>query len=190
MKSIKYIIISLLIILSFAIGYIIPIVLKGEPELTVQNTTVDLDNELLFVYIGSSTCGFCAAEKNYINVNKWIKETKNISDSLNLNVNYVGVSKDWDIDEGYNHLKKFNKFDEVITGRSWYGIGIYKFVWQDNPGSASTPQIIFLKREFTPQTNEQYPKLISKETELVRYTGERSIENINLNDVFELYGRP
>lgn len=58
----------------------------------------------------------------------------------------IGVSKDWSIEKGLNHLSKFGNFDEVMTGMNWLNTGVLKYVWEDIPGAAATPQVLLIDR--------------------------------------------
>jgi hypothetical protein len=43
------------------------------------------------------------------------------SDGANFAV--VGVSLDWGTEAGIEHLSRFGRFDEIVVGRNWYGLG-------------------------------------------------------------------
>jgi hypothetical protein len=56
------------------------------------------------------------------------------------------VSIDWSIQTGLEHLSRFGEFDEISTGRKWYGMGPRRYIWKDLPGLAGTPQLLVVHR--------------------------------------------
>tara|TARA_R110002124_G_C8861561_1_gene507045 strand:- start:573 stop:944 length:372 start_codon:yes stop_codon:yes gene_type:complete len=71
------------------------------------------------------------------------------SQDYNISFKAVGISKDWSVNKGVEHLNKFGEFDEIITGNNWLNLGLMKFVWQDFPGDPATPQLILVKRKIS-----------------------------------------
>ncbi len=43
-------------------------------------------------------------------------------------------------------MNKFGPFDEVMSGRSWANTGVLKYVFEDLPGPAATPQVVLVER--------------------------------------------
>lgn len=58
----------------------------------------------------------------------------------------MGIARDWNPADGLGHLRKFGEFDEVTTGRNWLNTGVRKYVWEDIPGEAATPQVLIVER--------------------------------------------
>jgi hypothetical protein len=55
----------------------------------------------------------------------------------------VGVSLDWEPEIGWEHLKKYGRFDEVTVGGNWRNMSSEMLIFQDSSSSASTfPQVL------------------------------------------------
>ncbi|HEX2191218.1 MAG TPA: hypothetical protein VHG51_20075 [Longimicrobiaceae bacterium] len=102
--------------------------------------------ELAMVYIGSAACG----PSNREDLPGMIEELKlrlsGRAAGSGRSFAAVGIARDWDVREGIAHLEKFGEFDEVATGRSWLNLGTLKYVWEDLPGVAATPQVLVVDR--------------------------------------------
>lgn len=103
--------------------------------------------EVVLVYVGSSTCVWS-------NVPRLPKLIEHIKLTLQANAEAegklffaVGVARDRDSDRGLRHLRSFGAFDEVMSGGSWLNTGILKYVFEDLPGPAATPQLVVLERQ-------------------------------------------
>jgi hypothetical protein len=90
-----------------------------------------------------------------------------------LGLSVVGVSLDWDTQEGVDHLAKFGAFDEISVGRNWFGSGAIRFIWRDLPGESATPQVLLLRRGITTAEGEVR---VSAEEEIRRLIGADDIE--------------
>ncbi len=135
--------------------------------------------ELVFIYIGSSTCKYC----NLPGLPKLLDRIKvrlqHRAESLGIAFNTIGISKDHDLKNGIQHLNNKGKFNEVSVGNEWSGIGMDRYIWSHHSGPAGTPQIIVAKRTYTRRriTNGSHMLLrIEDETILVRKLGPSSIK--------------
>jgi predicted metalloprotease with PDZ domain len=84
----------------------------------------------------------------------------------------TGVSLDWSVEDGIEHLKKFGAFDEIMVGRNWFNSGAVHYIWRDLPGTPATPQVLLFERHVEPG-----PKGINFGTErpLARLVGSDAI---------------
>ena len=135
-------------------------------------------DEIVMVYIGSSTCGFA----NGPDVPALIERTKLAlrQEALSRDATFsaIGVSIDWNVDNGLRHLSKFGLFDEIMTGRKWLGQGGRQYFWESLPSTLrATPQVIVVARTVTTPTQLNPNYSISNERVLVRKTGIVSITN-------------
>lgn len=138
----------------------------------------ELGDQLLLVYMGSSTCGACNVDylPQYLEDLKLMLNQKAMSSSFSFKV--IGVSKDWLVDEGIAHLNKFGKFDEIITGNNWLNLALMKYVWQDFLGPPGTPQLILIKRNITNHgSNGMNLYMVNKEEVILRKIGIGEIES-------------
>lgn len=103
-------------------------------------------SELTMIYIGSSGC----APSNLKGLPEAVEELKvEVRDKAGRNgrgFTAIGVARDWDVDAGLDHLRKFGKFDEVMAGRNWLNSGVRRYVWEEIPGEAATPQVLVVER--------------------------------------------
>jgi len=110
------------------------------------------ETEILMIYIGSSTCGFCKDERlpgyiSDIRTELW-ERVRSSSPKNELSFFTMGISKDWDVEGGLNHLIEMGPFHEVMTGKSWNNTGLSRYVYENFPGEAATPQIVVTEREY------------------------------------------
>lgn len=137
----------------------------------------ELGDQLLLVYIGSSTCGACNVEylPQLVEDLKIMLEEKSQEYAFSFKV--VGVSKDWVVNEGLNHLNKFGQFDEISTGSNWLNSAIIKYVWQDFLGDPATPQLVVVKRKMNNiGTSGRNLYQVTDEEVILRKIGNREIE--------------
>lgn len=59
----------------------------------------------------------------------------------------LGVAVDPGADAGLRHLEGMGPFDEVTAGRGWANAHALRYVWEEWPGIAGTPQIVLIERE-------------------------------------------
>lgn len=105
--------------------------------------------QLVMIYVGKSKC--------YWSNQDWLPETieraklalQATADDEGWTFNAVGVAVDWRVQDGLDHLAKFGLFDEVMTGASWGNSDALKFIWQDHPGEAATPEVVIFRRDLT-----------------------------------------
>ncbi|MEO1075777.1 MAG: hypothetical protein AAFX41_07390 [Bacteroidota bacterium] len=62
-----------------------------------------------------------------------------------------GVVLDWDPRAGVDYLLgRFGQFDEVASGRNWFGADAAAYIWEAEGGVPATPQLIVFRRTLTP----------------------------------------
>ena len=94
------------------------------------------------------------------------------SEALGYSFTTLGIAADWGVDEGYSHLQEMGPFDEVIVGRNWLNQGLQKYVWQDIPGVAATPQVLVVLQSLRLPTSQASPSfLVLNETLVTRKLG-------------------
>lgn len=102
--------------------------------------------ELTLVYIGSSGC----APSNRKDLPGALEQLKqrlhDRAEDAGRGFSAVGVARDWEVKSGLAHLDKFGAFDEVMAGRNWMNAGVRRYVWEEIPGEAATPQVLVLER--------------------------------------------
>jgi hypothetical protein len=103
-------------------------------------------DELVLVFVGASHCAF----SNLPDLSERIKTAKEIlqrqAESVDQRFVAVGIAVDMDPGAGLEHLEGFGAFDEVNSGRGWYGMGATKYLWEDFPGEDGTPQLLIMNR--------------------------------------------
>lgn len=86
----------------------------------------------------------------------------------------VGVARDWSVEAGIKHLDKFGGFDEITAGRNWLNLGVLRYVWNEVPGKAATPQVLVVDRRV--ETSEEKGSYeLHKPKLLMRKVGTREI---------------
>lgn len=116
--------------------------------------TLQQGRELTLVYIGSSTCYF--SNKDFLpRALKSIKsKIKNKARENGYNFVTMGISRDWSIERGIDHLERMGEFDEISVGRSWANQGLLKYIWNEIPGRPAIPQVLVVDQNLkTPDGN-------------------------------------
>jgi hypothetical protein len=123
--------------------------------------------ELVLVFIGSSTCG----PSNQPGLPEKVEEIKLLlqararADSQAFTT--IGIARDWDVEAGIGHLRRFGRFDEVIAGRNWINTGLLRYVWEDVPGQAATPQLLVLERRVVDRRTPEAAEGVIRDERLV-----------------------
>jgi hypothetical protein len=89
-----------------------------------------------------------------------------------LALEFVGVSLDWDVEEGIRFLRRYGPFDQVVVGGNWVNLAAIEYIWRDQPGSPTVPQIVLIRRHV-----DQRPATIdvSPDQVLGRFVGAEQI---------------
>lgn len=111
-----------------------------------DGVTTGEKQEIVLVYIGSSTCGWSnvpelpgVVENIKRSVYGWAKEKE-------LGFVAIGIARDISVRAGLRHLETFGLFDEVVAGRSWANAGFQEYVYGEMSGPGVTPQVVVVLR--------------------------------------------
>lgn len=102
--------------------------------------------ELAMVFIGASTCRASNHEGLPATVEQLARTLRGKAKRSGRSFTTVGIARDWDVEAGLAHLRKFGRFDEVSAGRNWLNSGLRHYMWEDIPGEAATPQVVVVDR--------------------------------------------
>lgn len=131
-----------------------------------------------FIYIGCSTCS-AANDKRLPQVVDSLKFMVKIKAlAHNYFFSTTGISKDWIVEDGIDHLKIFGEFDQIMTGRNWQNEGIFKYVWQEFPSVPGVPQILIVKQEIVDTGNQERNLYLIKDERLI-------MRKLGLNEIIE-----
>lgn len=148
----------------------VPVIAAGEYS---RSATLQPGRELVFVYIGGSTCAW----SNVPELPRMVKSIKRHLHSLavanGMQFSAVGIARDTDPYAGWEHLLKFGEFDEMMTGRSWGNAGVQKYIYGDMPGRGATPQVLLMTRVIDTQWG--HASFVNEEV-IGRHTGITEIE--------------
>ncbi len=131
--------------------------------------------ELVFIYIGSSGCGYSNHKELPQRIDQLKSLVQNTASVNDREFVSIGIAKDWKTENGLEHLSKFGKFDEIITGRSWANEAIIKYVWEGSYGEPATPQIMIIDRFLAVKASKGANYEIRDEKLLVRQVGTDAI---------------
>ena len=106
----------------------------------------DSGPELVFVFIGASRCRWSNLAEARQLVRRAKLAVREAAHERGHGFAAVGIARDVVASEGTAHLREFGNFDEVTAGRGWMNIGVMRYVYDDLPGPAATPQIVVVKR--------------------------------------------
>lgn len=116
---------------------------QGSPEVYAAASS---GNERLLIVVASSGCAYSNAEELPAIFDEIKKSVAASAAAQSKRFVTVGIAKDIDASAGYEHLKRFGQFDEVIAGRSWLNLGALRYVFGQMPGRPSTPQVLVVDR--------------------------------------------
>lgn len=128
--------------------------------------------QLLLVFIGSSTCKYSSAADLAEMVEG--AKMKVAAEAKQRGVGYkvIGVAIDSDFRRGVHFLKRFGYFDEVTSGSGRFNTAFVKYVYDEMPGEAATPQILVIERSITEKDGDVS---VSEERLLRRVRGRAAI---------------
>ena len=136
---------------------------------------VDENREWMLVYIGSRFCG----ASNNPELPELVETLKTTllerAEESNVGYSAVGVGIDWLPVDGWRYLRRFGRFDEVVVGRKWSGLGARQFMKETIAGTAATPQVLIYERRKTLDGEQDPPVWESKI--LARKVGVARIKN-------------
>ncbi len=103
--------------------------------------------EIALIYVGSSSCPFCKSQ-SLDSVLTYVSEELEIySREEGYNFNKIGLSQDFNPNQGIEHLMKFEiSFNEISTGNNWRNTTIEKYTNNTFQASLGTPQILIIQR--------------------------------------------
>ena len=124
--------------------------------------------EVVVVFISAS---FCIANRQpdfKPAVREMMRRVGVQRDSGKRTLSVTGVALDWSPRVGFAYLDSLGAFDEIVTGRNWFGSAAARHIWQAPDGVAMVPQVVFVER--TVEHGGQRVT-ITGERELGRITG-------------------
>lgn len=102
--------------------------------------------EIILTIIGSSSCRWSNEPVFRTLYRDARSRVRAMSEEYGLGFVTLGVAKDNVSERGIAHLAQFGRFDEVATGRGWRNSAVLKYVYEEFPGPAATPQLLVIER--------------------------------------------
>lgn len=112
-----------------------------------DSDTASVRRELVMVYIGSSTCAVSNRRELREDVREIRRQLQARAEATGRTFVSLGVAVDRESAAGLHHLERMGPFDEVAAGRGWANVHALRYVWEEWPGIAGTPQIVLVERE-------------------------------------------
>lgn len=122
--------------------------------------------EMVLVFIGSPSCVWSTHESLPPLVEKAKVALSSRADSLGRSFTALGAVPSVGVERGLDFLGGFGLFDEIAVGSGWSNLTLLKYVYNDFPGQAATPQVVVLERLLQPGTRQ-----LIAETVLFRSVG-------------------
>ena len=133
--------------------------------------------ELSLIYIGSSTCG----PSNHMDLPPAFIQIQHTLEKKAKEHGYgfktIGIAKEIQITDGLVHLAEYGSFDEVLVGNNWSNLGLIRYIYDEIPGKAATPQLLVTRRSFKAPAsdNSTIYRGLENEILLMRKIGFREI---------------
>ena len=140
----------------------------------VPSGTAKPGEEIVLVYVGSSTCRWSNLPELPGLVRAMKTDFHSRARRRGKPFVALGIARDRLAADGLEHLAKFGAFDEVMAGNSWANTGIQHFLYGDAEiaGPAATPQVVLLSRRLADPSGHVS---IADERVLLRKTGFEAI---------------
>ena len=133
--------------------------------------------EIAVILISSSTCAASADPALPGQVERVRNAVSAQAHSRDASFASLGIARDTDAEAGIDHLRRFGRFDELISGRGWLNTGLVRYVWEDIPGRAVTPQILVVERTIVDRFGpDAAQSVVRGERLLLRKVGLREID--------------
>ena len=128
----------------------------------------DSGSELVFVFVGSSSCSWSNRPelRDFVRTARLAVRDKSIAEDIGFAA--VGVARDVVASKGIAHLAAFGEFDEIMAGRGWLNSGVLRYIYGDLPGPAATPQILVVERRVVV---DQGQRSVAGERVVARHAG-------------------
>ena len=112
------------------------------------DSTSEEGEEMLLVFVGSSTCAWSNVPKLPPLVRDVKTELQARTRAAGRRFVAVGIARDRHASVGLAYLEKFGEFDEVMSGHGWANLGIQEYVYGagEMAGPGVTPQVILMTR--------------------------------------------
>lgn len=138
------------------------------PESYTPAARTDSGSELVFIFVGSSSCSWSNKPelRDLVRTARLAVRDRSIAEDMGFAA--VGVARDVVASKGVAHLATFGEFDEVMAGRGWLNSGVLRYIYGDLPGPAATPQILVVERRVVVDRGE---RSIADERVVARLTG-------------------
>lgn len=134
---------------------------------------------LRLVYIGSASCAYSNNKKTHRMIISLKNSLRKIAHKKGLKFASTGIAVGMNSLKGVKYLLKTAPYDELITGASWFNLGINHYIWQTNKGEASTPQVILTMTKYKMLTiGERLGYIKRQEDILKRYIGRNGIKKL------------
>ena len=106
-------------------------------------------HELVMVYLGASTCVPCRAPEmpRLLDSLKVMLQQRATTEGRQFRA--VVVALDWAPDSGLVLAREDGPWDEINTGRNWFGLGAAQFIWSDSTVAPQLPQIMVYEQDLT-----------------------------------------
>lgn len=132
----------------------------GSPRYQPEATWSE-GQQLFLVYIGSGGCAWSGVDGLPDIVDSIKRGLLRQATDAGISFASMGVALDWSTEAGIAHLEKIGAFDEIAVGFSWMNSAALKYIWQQFPGAASTPQLILISRRLQVPDRRSGPRHFS-----------------------------
>jgi hypothetical protein len=106
--------------------------------------------QLVVVYVGMTGCGASRDPELKRAVRRMKPLVARQADSLGRALSIAGVALDWQPDSGAAYLRSLGMWDEMVVGNNWVNLGAERYIWGEQGGRPSIPQVIVYERTVRP----------------------------------------
>lgn len=138
------------------------------PESYLPSARTDTGEELALIFVGSSRCRWSNRPELPGLVRQAKLAIRDRAQAEEVGFVAIGIARDAVASAGIRHLAEYGDFDELTAGRGWLNAGVLRYVFNELPGPAATPQIIVVRRDVVVNGGQ---RTIGNERVVVRIVG-------------------
>jgi hypothetical protein len=123
----------------------------GRDQMKSKPAWTEASIEVLFVVIGSSTCGISASPTSRAALASAWQSIHREAESIGLPFRSIGIAVEHNLASGLRFLNSLGDFDEISVGRAWDNTAAWRYTVSAFGGRAVVPQILVMVRRTDPQ---------------------------------------
>lgn len=119
----------------------------SDPSVTARLAEPGLDQVDVVILVSSSCAASQRLDPSWVEDLRSTLLARGVREGVSVSIVGVAVDQSWT--RGIDFLRRVGTFDEVRSGRDWWGSGAVEFMYRDLAGPTAIPQVVVVKRQVT-----------------------------------------